>query len=423
MEAAYRSEGSEAHQRGQIRNLTAAGLALLTKEELAVGTCLESIRFAVPAADGDALVDAAGVTVHLSPPTGDGTHYQSGVKLTELSDEEFEVVQRFVTERLRRQASAGKSDAPSPRLPLEQPVAVRYVGLFKDFVREVSSNISSTGMFIQTSEPRAPGSIFDFQFQLGDDFTLVAGRAEVMWIREKSLGKGQPAGMGVQFIELDQASASVIDQLVADHVESGNKPFDLDHDSPNKTEQDLPLAETRSVETGPVEPPVVLPVEPSEPGTEPEVDVELRLRQLEDENIRVRQDAEWEKLEHAKHVEALEKKLTDERSRVKMLGRELGRGPRLRTRHKAHHRGRESRIGAYRARRGASSSTRRATRRPGGGADRKGGAGARRSNGAVRSTKRPARNSKPPTGLETSWENVAPRSRNPWPTPKKSTPP
>jgi uncharacterized protein (TIGR02266 family) len=96
---------------------------------------------------------------------------------------------------------------------LHRPVSIRF-DRFDEFVDELSENVSMSGMFIRTNDPKSPGTVFDFSFQLGDDFALVEGRAEVVWTRRKTLDAERPAGMGVRFFDVDDRSRNVIKSLV-----------------------------------------------------------------------------------------------------------------------------------------------------------------------------------------------------------------
>jgi uncharacterized protein (TIGR02266 family) len=112
------------------------------------------------------------------------------------------------------------------RVAMSRPIRVRY-RLFQEFIQEMSTNISMGGMFVATEEPRDPGSQFDFEFLLEDGFTLVKGRAEVAWVRPDASGDGQPAGMGVRFIELEETGKVLIGKIVAKVRKKGRKPFDV----------------------------------------------------------------------------------------------------------------------------------------------------------------------------------------------------
>lgn len=80
---------------------------------------------------------------------------------------------------------------------------------FDQFVQEYVTNLSRSGVFIQTDEPLPIGSLVDLKFSVVmDGVQIIAGEGEVV-------RHGQsPAGMGVAFRRLDPASEEVIDTLL-----------------------------------------------------------------------------------------------------------------------------------------------------------------------------------------------------------------
>jgi len=112
------------------------------------------------------------------------------------------------------------------RVSLARPVRLRY-RRFQEFLQEASANISIGGMFIATEEPHEPGSQFDFELSREDGFSLVKGRAEVVWIRAETAGLSQPAGMGVRFLHLEGASRKLIAKVVEKYRRKGREPFEL----------------------------------------------------------------------------------------------------------------------------------------------------------------------------------------------------
>ncbi|MFQ5524796.1 MAG: TIGR02266 family protein [Thermoanaerobaculia bacterium] len=115
----------------------------------------------------------------------------------------------------------------SRRIALEREITIR-VPRFDTFVTEYSSNISTTGMFIVSDKPQAPGTTFGFEFSVADDWKLIRGKAQVVWARYRDEGGERPAGMGVRFVELDAQSRRLIRWIVEKHIREGGKPFELD---------------------------------------------------------------------------------------------------------------------------------------------------------------------------------------------------
>ena len=115
----------------------------------------------------------------------------------------------------------------SRRIRLEREVKIR-VPQFDTFVTEYSSNISTTGMFIHTADPKPPGTHVTFEFSVADDWKLIRGQAQVVWVRHHAQGPEQPPGMGVRFVELDGQSRRLIRWIVEKHIREGGKPFELE---------------------------------------------------------------------------------------------------------------------------------------------------------------------------------------------------
>lgn len=115
----------------------------------------------------------------------------------------------------------------SRRVPLEIKVTLSFEK-FSGFLTEFSANISMGGMFIKTASPQPEGTQFQLEFKLSDDFKLIQGSAEVVWVRGEDEGPGRPVGMGVRFLDLDEASRALIAKIVERHQAEGGQPFDLE---------------------------------------------------------------------------------------------------------------------------------------------------------------------------------------------------
>ena len=120
-----------------------------------------------------------------------------------------------------------QADLDRRRVPLERKVSLKFKE-FRGFITEVSHNVSLGGMFIGTTSPKPPGTIFDFELSLTDDFKLVQGIGEVVWIREGDGGPGRPPGMGVRFLDLSPESRRLVQRIVEEHVGRGGVPFELE---------------------------------------------------------------------------------------------------------------------------------------------------------------------------------------------------
>src|SRR5262245_62909501 len=95
-------------------------------------------------------------------------------------------------------------------------MTVRYKSAALDeFIEHHSHDVSRGGMFIKTPSPFPPGTLLKFEVRISGDQRVMQGVGRVVWKRESGeVQDGAPAGMGVKFIKIDDASRSVIDQLV-----------------------------------------------------------------------------------------------------------------------------------------------------------------------------------------------------------------
>jgi len=112
------------------------------------------------------------------------------------------------------------------RVPIERQIDLRFP-TFEGLVTTVSANLSISGMFIRSEAPEAAGTEFSFALRI-EEWRPIQGTAKVIWTRSDSEGPERPAGMGVQFLDLDAQSRRMIRWLVDKHLHDGGKPFDLD---------------------------------------------------------------------------------------------------------------------------------------------------------------------------------------------------
>lgn len=100
------------------------------------------------------------------------------------------------------------------RIELE-PGALRIqTGSLAAFLDEYALNISSGGFFLATRRTLPVGTRFSFSFELGPEDLPLRGVAEVRWLREAAR-EGGPGGMGVAFVELDDETRRIVNQIVA----------------------------------------------------------------------------------------------------------------------------------------------------------------------------------------------------------------
>lgn len=85
---------------------------------------------------------------------------------------------------------------------------------FEEFLAEYSVNISPGGIFIRTDEPGEQGAILYLQFSLKDGSRLIEGMGRV--VRVNPPGDPQrPAGMGIEFVNFDEDSMALINNICA----------------------------------------------------------------------------------------------------------------------------------------------------------------------------------------------------------------
>src|SRR5262249_7112638 len=96
-------------------------------------------------------------------------------------------------------------------------MTVRYKSATVDeFIEHHSHDVSRGGIFIKTPSPFLPGTLLKFEIRIADDKPMLQGVGRVVWKRDTAgAGPDKPAGEGVKFIKVDEASRNLIDRLVA----------------------------------------------------------------------------------------------------------------------------------------------------------------------------------------------------------------
>src|SRR3954464_8169276 len=95
-------------------------------------------------------------------------------------------------------------------------MTVRYKSATVDeFIEHHSHDVSRGGIYIKTPSPFLPGTLLKFEIRIADDKPMLQGVGRVVWKRDPASGTTEkPAGMGVKFIKLDEASRALLDRLV-----------------------------------------------------------------------------------------------------------------------------------------------------------------------------------------------------------------
>ncbi len=106
-----------------------------------------------------------------------------------------------------------------PRTPFNVLVQFRF-DTFDEFLAEYSLNISPSGIFVKTEEPREEGSVIYLQFALKDGSKLIEGMGRVVRVNPSGDPK-RPPGMGIEFMNFDEESMALIAEICAQR--SGTK--------------------------------------------------------------------------------------------------------------------------------------------------------------------------------------------------------
>ena len=81
------------------------------------------------------------------------------------------------------------------------------------FLREYATDLSLQGVFIRTSDLLPVGTLVDLNFSvIIDDIETIKGEGRVVHVVAEGLG--QPPGMGLSFVALDEDSRSVLRRVV-----------------------------------------------------------------------------------------------------------------------------------------------------------------------------------------------------------------
>ena len=101
-------------------------------------------------------------------------------------------------------------------------------GSVDEFVERFAVNMSRGGMFIRTREPRPAGTQLNIEIRIQTGETVLRALGVVRWVQAPDAASGgRPAlapGMGVQFTKLDDASAALVERMVAVREKRGSAP-------------------------------------------------------------------------------------------------------------------------------------------------------------------------------------------------------
>ncbi len=99
-----------------------------------------------------------------------------------------------------------------PRASVELRVGLQFRSV-QQFLSAYAGDISESGMFIRLEGVQhEPGEVVTLQFDAGTE-RIVQGTARVVRV--------EPAGIGVEFVELDELSRKVIEMIVRIKLAAG----------------------------------------------------------------------------------------------------------------------------------------------------------------------------------------------------------
>ena len=87
-------------------------------------------------------------------------------------------------------------------------MTVRYrSATLGEFIEHHSYDVRRGGMFIKTPSPFPAGTLLKFEVKIAEEQRVLQSVGRVVWKREsEGVGEDEPAGMGIKFIKIDDAS-------------------------------------------------------------------------------------------------------------------------------------------------------------------------------------------------------------------------
>lgn len=131
----------------------------------------------------------------------------------------------------------GQNTRKDPRAKVLS-MTVRYrSATLGEFIEHHSYDVSRGGMFIKTSSPFPAGTLLKFEVKIADEQRVMQGVGRVVWKRdEPGESSDEPAGMGIKFIKIDEASRTMIERLLESRRDLGPGAYER---SPESTRQPL----------------------------------------------------------------------------------------------------------------------------------------------------------------------------------------
>jgi Tfp pilus assembly protein PilZ len=133
-------------------------------------------------------------------------------------------------ETLDQEDNEKPQKVPDKRRALRYPIIILKLTEEgnKEHLFGYAKNISRSGLFIQSANPREPGERFTISFQVPETEIRVRCHCEVVWMRRYHLKDISEPGYGVHFLDLSPGVADAIDHWIKEQGEKGPsvKPSD-----------------------------------------------------------------------------------------------------------------------------------------------------------------------------------------------------
>jgi len=110
----------------------------------------------------------------------------------------------------------------APRVPFDAQVRIQSADQ-GETTNALAGNVSLTGMFIRTQQPRPAGSFLQFELSLGDEWDLVKGVGQVVWVRFDHEPPVRPAGMGIRFRWMDEDGQDTLLRIANPQIRRGER--------------------------------------------------------------------------------------------------------------------------------------------------------------------------------------------------------
>src|SRR5581483_7260004 len=104
-------------------------------------------------------------------------------------------------------------------------LSVRYASATVDeFIENHAPDVSARGICIKTDRAIPVGTLIEFEVRIAGNKPVLTGAGRVMWTRDAAAATpAKPPSIGVRFIELDEASQTVIQRLMELRKDAGRK--------------------------------------------------------------------------------------------------------------------------------------------------------------------------------------------------------